>query len=132
MRTIVRAIPVRLLPPNPPARPSFVVINGSKNTTRITCVHEGKVIAHTSTRRSKEYKGTERRTAQAIYSVALDFGRELTRSKTIRSSLFDLRIHGLQKNAVLGLLDSGFQFNSIREVKNPKFNGCRLRKPRRL
>ena len=48
-----------------------------------------------------------------------------------KNSCFVLRLKGSQKHAVKGLIDGGFRFNRVVEIKNPSFNGCRNKKTRR-
>lgn len=95
-------------------------------------MYEGQLALYTSVRRSPDYPGYERRLGIAAYTMALNFGRQALKQKHLRREMFLLRLKGSQKHAVLGLIDSGFRFRMIRDVKNPSFNGCRPKKPRRL
>lgn len=108
-----------------------VVLVSSKNNTRISVCKGGNLLAYTSTSRSSVYPGYERRLNIAAYTAALAFGKELLKDKQLRKAKFDIKLKGVKKHALFGLLDSGLRVRLITEKLNVPFNGCRKKKGRR-
>jgi len=114
----------------PRTREHSITITSSKNNTRISVSHGSNLIAYTSSGRSTIYTGYEKRLGIAAYTNAKAFGNSLPES--LKETNFFVRVRGFNKQALLGLLDSGIKIAQIQEILNPAFNGCRKKKSRRL
>ena len=91
---------------------------------------KGRLIGYTSSGRSSVYTGYEKRLGIAAYTNAKAFIQSL--GPQVKKIKFSVKVRGFNKQAMLGLLDSGIKIVKVQEVLNPAFNGCRKKKSRRL
>ena len=115
---------------SPTSLGNIITITSSKNNTRISISQNGRLVGYTSSGRSTLYTGYEKRLGIAAYTNAKAFAQGL--SEKVKKLKFYVRIRGFNKQALLGLLDSGLKITQVQEILNPAFNGCRKRKSRRL
>jgi len=115
---------------NPNFLGNIITITSSKNNTRISVSHNGRLVGYTSSGRSTIYTGYEKRLGIAAYTNAKAFASNL--SGKVKKTKFCIRLRGFNKQALLGLLDSGLKIVRVQEILNPAFNGCRKKKSRRL
>jgi|SaaInlStandDraft_1057018.scaffolds.fasta_scaffold131214_3 ribosomal protein S11 len=115
---------------NPIDLGNIITITSSKNNTRISVRVKGRLIGYTSSGRSSVYTGYEKRLGIAAYTNAKAFIQSL--GPQVKKIKFSVKVRGFNKQAMLGLLDSGIKIVKVQEVLNPAFNGCRKKKSRRL
>ena len=115
---------------NPIDLGNIITITSSKNNTRISVRVKGCLIGYTSSGRSSVYTGYEKRLGIAAYTNAKAFIKSL--GPQVKKLKFSVKVRGFNKQAILGLLDSGIKILKVQEVLNPAFNGCRKKKSRRL
>ena len=109
---------------------NLITITSSKNNTRVSIRHQGRLVGYTSSGRSTVYTGYEKRLGIAAYTNTRAFIKGL--NPRVKQARFVVRIRGFNRQALLGLLDSGIKVLRVQEVLNPAFNGCRKKKSRRL